>query len=149
MDGWEGRVREKGRKDSNAKILPINSVLMALNGQGKTRGTVALLRVEATCNQSVISINPKDKGQLKSEFLYYILKGMYQDVRDLTGDNQRSGLSMSIIKNIQIPLAPIEIQEQFVQEFKEEQKYIESVKSIARRFEDKIKSKIAEIWDGK
>ena len=122
---------------------------MALNGQGKTRGTVALLRVEATCNQSVISINPKDKGQLKSEFLYYILKGMYQDVRDLTGDNQRSGLSMSIIKNIQIPLAPIEIQEQFVQEFKEEQKYIESVKSIARRFEDKIKSKIAEIWDGK
>ncbi len=69
-----GRITELALKESNAKILPINSVLIALNGQGKTRGTVALLRTKAACNQSLVSINP-DKDKMIPEFLFYVLKG--------------------------------------------------------------------------
>ena len=50
-----GRITEAGMNASNAKFLPVNSVLIALNGQGKTRGTVALLRTTATCNQSLVA----------------------------------------------------------------------------------------------
>lgn len=47
----DGRISQAGMDNSNAKILPYNSVLIALNGQGKTRGTVALLRMSSTtCN---------------------------------------------------------------------------------------------------
>ncbi len=45
------KITQKGLENSNTRLLPVNSVLIALNGQGKTRGTVALLRIEATCNQ--------------------------------------------------------------------------------------------------
>jgi len=41
---------------SNAKILPVNSVMIALNGQGKTKGMAAILKIPATCNQSLAAI---------------------------------------------------------------------------------------------
>ncbi len=55
----EKRITQKAVENSNAKVLPKDSVLIALNGQGKTRGTVALLRMTgATCNQSLVAITP-------------------------------------------------------------------------------------------
>src|SRR5688572_30825146 len=59
-----GRITEAGMKASNAKLLPVDSVMIALNGQGKTRGAVALLRVPATCNQSLVCIRPTDRQTL-------------------------------------------------------------------------------------
>jgi len=97
----DGRITELGLKNSNAKYLPINSVMIALNGQGKTRGTVAMLRIKATCNQSLVSIYPKDDFKLLPELIYANLEGRYNELRKLTGDtgNDRRGLNMSIIRN--------------------------------------------------
>lgn len=143
----DGRITKKGVEISNAKFLPKDSVLIALNGQGKTRGTVALLRMEkATCNQSLVSINSIDKNILLSEFIYYQLKSMYQEIREITGDNQRSGLNISIVKAIKIPLPPLKIQKQIVAQIEEEQKLIEANKKLIEIFEGKIKTKIAEVW---
>ncbi len=143
----EGRITKKGVESSNAKYLSKDSVLIALNGQGKTRGTVALLRMEkATCNQSLVSVNPKDKNTLVPEFIYYQLKSMYQEIREITGDNQRSGLNISIVKAIKIPLPPLNIQKQIVAQIEEEQKLIEANKKLIEIFEQKIKAKIAEVW---
>ncbi|MFZ0033726.1 MAG: N-6 DNA methylase, partial [Sedimentisphaerales bacterium] len=140
------RITEKGMKNSNAKILPVNSVLIALNGQGKTRGTVALLRIEATCNQSIVSMNPKNKNPLLSEYLYFVLKGMYQQIRNITGDKERSGLSMAIIRNIKIPLAPIETQKQIVSQLETEHKIVNENKKLIEIFEKKISDTISAIW---
>ncbi len=143
----EGRITKKGVENSNAKFLPKDSVLIALNGQGKTRGTVALLRMEkSTCNQSLVSIDPKNKNILVSEFIYHQLKSMYQEIRKITGDNQRSGLNIPIIKTIKIPLPPLEVQKQIVAQIEEEQKLIEANKKLIEIFEGKIKAKIAEMW---
>jgi type I restriction enzyme M protein len=141
----EGRITESGLSDSNAKYLPINSVLIALNGQGKTRGTVALLRTKATCNQSIVSINPK-KENLISEYLFFILKSKYQQIRGLTGDNQRSGLNIPIIKTIKIPLPTLDVQKKIVAQIEEEQKLVKANRRLIEVFEAKIKSKIAEVW---
>ncbi|MGV3627955.1 MAG: restriction endonuclease subunit S [Betaproteobacteria bacterium] len=112
----EGRITEAGMRDSNAKILPANSVMMALNGQGKTRGTVALLRTEATCNQSLVSITPKSPLSLLPEYLYANLHGRYQEIRRMTGDtgNDRRGLNMGLVKGIELPIAPIAEQRRIV-----------------------------------
>lgn len=95
----DGRITEAGLKNSNAKYLPINSVMIALNGQGKTRGTVALLRTKATCNQSLVSIFPKDTEKLLPEYVYINLHGRYEEIRRLTGDsgNDRRGLINRLI----------------------------------------------------
>lgn len=137
------RITEKGMKNSNAKLLPVNSVLIALNGQGKTRGTVALLRVEATCNQSIVSMNPKNKKQIIPEYLYFVLKSMYQQIRNITGDKERSGLSMTIIRNIKIPLAPLDEQKQIISQIESEQKIVHENKKLIEIFQNKISDEIA------
>lgn len=112
----EGRITPEGVENSNARILPIDSVMIALNGQGKTRGTVALLRTEATCNQSLVSIAPKNKERLLPEYLFHNLNGRYDEIRKMTGDdgNDRRGLNMPIIRSIKIPVPPIEEQKRIV-----------------------------------
>jgi type I restriction enzyme S subunit len=107
------RISNLGQANSNTKFLPENSVLIALNGQGKTRATVALLRMgRATCNQSVVSINPVMSDELASEYLYYYLKSQYIQMRNITGDKDRAGLNIPLLKAIEIPLPPIETQKQ-------------------------------------
>lgn len=111
----QGRITEKGLNNSNAKYLPINSVLIALNGQGKTRGTVAILRTKATCNQSLVSINPKNSKFLSTEYLYQNLRARYIEIRKMTGDsgNDRRGLNMGLIRSIQINV-PKTLNEQLI-----------------------------------
>jgi type I restriction enzyme M protein len=140
-----GRITEKGKSTSNLKMHRKNSVLIALNGQGKTRGTVALLKVEATSNQSLVAMYPKNDNILP-EFLYYILKGMYQEIRDITGDKHRSGLNMIIIRDIIVPVPPINIQQQIVAQVEVEQALIESSRHLVEVFTKKIQDKIVEIW---
>lgn len=121
INDCDGRITELGMKNSNAKYLPVNSVIIALNGQGKTRGTVAMLRTKATCNQSLVSIHPKDINKIHSEYIYYNLNNRYEEIRKITGDtgNDRRGLNMSLIKNIQIPYPRSLIEQQrFITKFK-------------------------------
>lgn len=141
----EGRITELAIKESNARLLPKNSVLIALNGQGKTRGTVAILRTEAACNQSLVSINP-DKEKLLPEFLLYVLKGKYQEIRDINGDNQRGGLNMPIIRGIEIPLPSLATQKQIVERIEAERALVESAKKLIDIYDQKTKDAIAKLW---
>ncbi len=141
----EGRITALALKESNARLLPINSVLIALNGQGKTRGTVAILRTEAACNQSLVSIIPAVE-KLLQEFLLYVLKGKYQEIRDINGDNQRGGLNMPIIRGIKIPLPPLAIQKQIVEKIEAERALVESSKKLIEIYEQKTKEAIVKLW---
>lgn len=142
----EGRITEKGLENSSARYLPINSVLMALNGQGKTRGTVALLKMKATCNQSLVAITPKDENVLNPEFLFYQLKGLYSQIRSLTGDNERSGLNMPIIRSIKISVPDIKTQKEIVDHIVIERDLVDSNRKIIELYGNKISNKLADVW---
>jgi type I restriction enzyme, S subunit len=135
-----GRITEEAMKKSNTKILPLNSVMIALNGQGKTRGTVALLRTEATCNQSLVSISPNDESELLAEFLFYNLKMRYQELRRMTGDDgdDRRGLNMTLIRNIEIPLMSIENQHEIVKKLDSAFMEIELLKSKFKKEKENV-----------
>jgi len=131
----EGRITEAGKRNSNAKMLPINSVMIALNGQGKTRGTVALLRTHATCNQSMVSISPKQSSGLLPEFLFANLHGRYEEIRRMTSDDDkdRRGLNMGLIRSIEIPIAPLPEQQRIVGILDEAFEGIASAKANAEK----------------
>ena len=136
----EGRITEKGVANSNANYLPANSVLIALNGQGKTRGTVAMLRIEgATCNQSLVSIAPLDEATVCPEFIFWTLRSMYDEIRALTGDNQRSGLNMTILRRLHIPLPPLEVQKEIVAEIEGYQKVIDGARAVVENYRPHIR----------
>ena len=131
VNDCEGRITELGMNSSNTKYLPVNSVLIALNGQGKTRGTVAMLRTKATCNQSLVSIFPKDEKILLPELVFSNLEGRYDEIRKMTGDggNDRRGLNMPLIRSIKFSY-PKNITEQ-----KEIIKKLENLRAETKKLE--------------
>lgn len=135
----QGRITDLGQKNSNAHFLPVNSVLIALNGQGKTRGTVAMLRTRATCNQSLVSIYPKNENTIIPELIYMNLKGRYNEIRRLTGDsgNDRRGLNMRIIRGISFSY-PKSLEEQ-----KEIVEVLDALSEETQRLEGVYRDKIS------
>lgn len=141
----EGRITIEGLENSNAKYLPINSVIIALNGQGKTRGTVAMLRTKATCNQSLVSIAPKPNVDILPEFIFCNLNGRYDEIRKITGDsgNDRRGLNMPLIRNIDIPLPPLPEQKRIVAILDKAFDAIDKAKANVERNLENVK----ELWE--
>ena len=100
----ENRITELGLKKSSTKLLPKNCVLIGLAGQGKTRGTVAMNKIELCTNQSIAAIHPNPL-KFDEEFVYHNLDFRYEELRSLsTGDGGRGGLNLGIIKALPIKL---------------------------------------------
>ena len=96
-------ITEDGLKSSNACLLPQETVMIALNGQGRTRGTVAILRTPVTCNQSLAGFIAHN-NILNADYLFFYLDSKYQSLRDLSGDNGRNGLNLKLLREIEIDL---------------------------------------------
>lgn len=100
------KITEEGLNNSNANLLPINSVMIALNGQGKTKGMVAVLKVESTCNQSLAAFIC-DEAHLHYLYLFFYLKSRYKELRGLVGDGLRDGLTIGLLKSLRICIPPL------------------------------------------
>lgn len=98
-----GRITEKGLKHSNAVMVEPEAVAIALAGQGKTRGTVALTHIPICTNQSVALIKAHEV-QLDPVFLYQSLIPRYEEMRSRSAGGGRAGLSKGIIQNIPVQL---------------------------------------------
>lgn len=96
------KITELGMKNSNAKLLPINTVMLGLIGQGRTKGLSAILKIECTCNQNLAYLiaNPTF---LHYEYLFYCFKAMYSYIRGVVGESQ-AGIYQGFLKMQYIPL---------------------------------------------
>lgn len=92
-------ITEEGLKKSSAKVLPINSVIMALYGKG-TAGRVGLLKFEATTNQACCAMICKDR--IKSEYLYYYLLSIQPQIELLANGSVQQNLSKEILADYDI-----------------------------------------------
>ncbi|BDV57404.1 restriction endonuclease subunit S [Escherichia coli] len=102
-------ITDEGLVNSSTKYVPKNSVLVGLAGQGKTRGTVAINRIELCTNQSIAAIFPSKHHS--TEFLFYNLDSRYEELRSLsTGDGGRGGLNLTIIRKLHLAFPPKEEQ---------------------------------------
>jgi len=98
-------ITEDAFANSSAKWIPRGSLLMALAGQGKTKGMVAQLGFPATCNQSMAALVPG--SQVDGRYLYYWLDSNYQNIRNMAGGDLRDGLNLELIGDIACPLPTI------------------------------------------
>ncbi|MDV5225073.1 restriction endonuclease subunit S [Providencia rettgeri] len=75
---------------------------MALAGQGKTKGMVAQLAIDSTCNQSMAAIVPSK--DISSRFLFWWLTSNYQKIRNMAGGDLRDGLNLELLGSISSPI---------------------------------------------
>jgi type I restriction enzyme S subunit len=95
------KITEEGLKNSSAKIFPKGTLLMAMYGQGKTRGKISILGIDAATNQACGAIMP-NKAILNNIFLFQNLAKRYDEIRDLSNQGGQENLSGGIIKGIEV-----------------------------------------------
>ena len=106
-------ITEIGYKNSSTTLVPPQTVVIALAGQGKTRGKVAITEIELCTNQSLCSMVCGDL--ILPEYLYFYLDGKYEQLRAISnGDGTRGGLSLRLLRPYKIPLPPLESQNHIV-----------------------------------
>lgn len=103
-------ISQIGMNNSSAKMVAKDSVLIALAGQGKTRGTVAINRIPLTTNQSIAAMTFNE--DFIPEFVFYNLENRYDEIRRMSsGDGSRGGLNKQLVGDIEIPYTEKEEQE--------------------------------------
>ena len=115
-------------KKSSTKLLPIGTVMLAMNGQGKTKGTVAILAIETASNQSLASFIV-DGNRLNNQYLYYFFKAGYSYIRGLKGED-RDGLNLQLVSNITVLLFDIKEQQKIADFLDKRTTQLDKVKSL-------------------
>ena len=109
----EEKITEDGYNHASTTIVPKHSIVMALAGQGKTRGRVAITEIELCTNQSLCSIICGEKINYK--YLFHYLDSKYENLRSISnGDGTRGGLSLRILSPYKIPVPTLDVQEKIV-----------------------------------
>lgn len=107
----EEKITELALDETAVKLYPKNTILIAMYGQGKTRGMTALLECEATSNQACSGIIVK-KQIITTEFLWKFLIGSYQAIREEALGSGQPNLSGTLISNFHVAVPSIKEQDE-------------------------------------
>jgi type I restriction enzyme S subunit len=121
-------VTAEALRQCHLPIVPAGSILVALTGQGKTRGQATMLRIEATINQHLAAI-VCDEDHLDGEFVFWALTGQYAALR-MVSDGQggtKGALTCDELGRFRIPKPPVEVQRSIAKALYEETRRIDEL----------------------
>lgn len=121
------KISEDALKSSSCKLFPEGSIVIAMYGQGKTRGQIGILGIEAATNQACCVLKPSEKANFT--YVYYTLSSLYGDLRELGRGGNQPNLNLGILKNYEIIFPHRNLQNQFA----ERVKLIEQQKELAQQ----------------
>jgi type I restriction enzyme S subunit len=102
----EEKITKEGLKNSSAKLLPLNTILMALYGKG-TAGRISLLKIEATTNQACCAMICESYE--KAIYLYLFLLANQSSIEILANGSVQQNLSKDVLENLNIIVPSDEI----------------------------------------
>lgn len=107
-------VTPEAVKTHRLRIYPPGTLLVALYGQGKTRGQVAKLEIQATINQACAAICPLNGLVPMQDYLKILLEKQYDEMRLLASGGAQPNLNLQKIKEVLVPLPPLAEQRRIV-----------------------------------
>ena len=146
INNSEEYITEEGFNKTSVNLLPKNTILIAMYGQGKTRGMTGKLGIEATTNQACAAILPNPKENM--DFIWYQLKLSYEDLRDLGRGGSQPNLNTNLIKSYQLIFPPMELQNKFVQFTNQVDKLKVGIKTSLKELEDNFNSLMQKAFKG-
>ncbi len=106
-------ITDDALAETSVKLWPPGTVLVAMYGEGKTRGKAAVLEIEATCNQACAAIVSSD--DVEAEYLRMVLTSQYEQNRKLASGGVQPNLNLGLIREMRIPLPEVATQRQLVE----------------------------------
>ena len=129
-------ITDIGLKNASTNLQPIGTVLLAMIGEGKTRGQSAILNIPAAHNQNTAAILVS-KTLCQPKYIYYFLQLNYENTRRVGSGNNQKALNKERVRAIRIPFAPIAEQSIIVKE-------IEKRLSICENIEQTVNTALAQ-----
>lgn len=136
IESSEEYVTDLALQETSLKLLPIDTLLMAMYGQGQTRGRTGILKVPATINQACFAILPNPEI-FTTGFLQLWFRHNYVRLREESenrGGNQPN-LNGNIIRDLEVPLPPPSNQKQILSEINEK---LEGIKNLEQALLDQL-----------
>ena len=129
----EEKITKLGLENSSAKLVPTGSVLIAMYGQGKTRGMTAYLENESATNQACACVLPSSK--INQKYLWQYLMLSYDALRAMAKGGNQPNLNINMIKNFPVLYPPMELQNQYVEFVTYINKSVLTIKMILAKME--------------
>lgn len=106
--------------DCHLPTVKPGSLLVALTGQGKTRGAATILRISSTINQHLAFIEPDERYWLP-EYLLWLLHSKYEHLRQISGENgaTKGGLTVGDLRGLLLTMPDLDEQRRLVKELEE------------------------------
>jgi type I restriction enzyme S subunit len=119
-----------GVEASAAKVLPAGTILLAMYGQGATRGRAAILGIPAAINQACLALLPGPC--VIGDYIYHLLSLMYDEVRSMGNEGTQKNLNAAMIRGIRIPVPPLHEQRAICHGITSVQERLAAEEAIAR-----------------
>lgn len=147
----EEKITQSAIDNSSARCYKPGVVLVAMYGMGVTRGKASILRVQAATNQAVCVLEPQSALLYNRYLLYYFMRN-YWDIREKAVGGNQLNLSLTIIKELNIEIPPIDEQMKIVQIldnlFAKEQQTKEAAEAVLDQINLMKKSILARAFRG-
>ena len=141
------KITKEGLTNSSAKLFPINTILMAMYGQGKTRGQVAKLGIEASTNQACAAIILSSDYCV--DYYYHFLIYQYENIRNMSNSGSQENLSGSIVKSIPVLVPPYFEQEKIAQILSTWDQAISATEKLLENSQQQKKALMQQLLTGK
>ncbi len=143
----EEKITKEGLENSSAKIIPCGTILMAMYGQGITRGKVAILGIDAAINQACAAILLQDN--IFVEYVFYFLSWNYEKIRLLGYGANQINLNSMIIKSMDIPLPVFDEQKEIADILKLCDRKIQALEKEISLTDELFHAMLEELMTGK
>lgn len=137
-------ISAAGLGNSSAKLLPVGTVLVSTRA---TIGRVAISKTELATNQGFKNIIVLDAKRVSNEYIAYMMTTMTEKLLALASGGTFKEVSKSNFLTLEIPLPPLDIQEQIVKKVKESQQTIHDLQSQIISEQKKISDTLNSVWE--
>ena len=139
-------ITQKAIEETNCLVYPKGTLVIAMYGEGKTRGQISELLIDAATNQACAAVRPYSEATKK--YLKLFFEGNYLHIRALAEGGNQQNLSVGKIQNYEIPLPPLDEQKRILDKAKELLLQIDNIevgKSVCQKYINQAKSKVLDL----
>lgn len=139
-------ITQKAIEETNCLVYPKGTLVIAMYGEGKTRGQISELLIDAATNQACAAVRPYSEATKK--YLKLFFEGNYLHIRALAEGGNQQNLSVGKIQNYEIPLPPLDEQKRILDKAKELLLQIDNIevgKNVCQKYINQAKSKVLDL----
>jgi type I restriction enzyme S subunit len=138
------QITKAGIDSCSVRLLPPGTVLLAMIGEGKTRGQTAILKIPATINQNIAAVI-LSHGLVVSEYLWYWFQMQYESTREAGSGSGPQALNCQSVRELPFALPPLAEQRDIVRRVEELFSLVDQIDirySKAKQYIDSLKKSI-------